>query len=80
MSMNIPRRLTSTSSPPWWDTMADHYNEHQELVITVQCPHGHSAWLRPGEVANDGEVSPLVRCPLESCSFHGYLKLEGWPP
>ena len=30
------------------------------------------------EIAADGSVSPSVVCDNEGCSFHDFIKLEGW--
>jgi hypothetical protein len=32
------------------------------------------------EIASDGSVSPSVVCDGEGCTFHEYIKLEGWQP
>lgn len=51
------------------------------------CPAcGVIAGLGPGTnhtIAADGSVSPSVVCTGyrgEGCSFHEFVKLEGWPP
>jgi hypothetical protein len=30
-------------------------------------------------VADDGTVSPSLVCPFAPCTFHEFVKLEGWP-
>lgn len=57
----------------------------QDLAL-VTCPNGHEATLsgRVHAVATDGTVSPSYVCPYgrvgEPCSFHNFIKLEGWTP
>lgn len=50
----------------------------------LACPRcGYRAGLGHGtnhEIAPDGTVSPSVVCDTPSCSFHEYIKLEGWKP
>lgn len=43
------------------------------------CPVcGQTGALTDHEIAEDGTVSPSVVCPRDGCTFHEYIKLEGW--
>lgn len=43
------------------------------------CPKcGQLAVLIDHDIADDGEVSPSVVCPNDGCTFHEYVRLDGW--
>ena len=46
--------------------------------ILMCCPNGHIGSLDDHDIATDGEVSPSVQCPDESCDFHDMVRLESW--
>lgn len=46
-------------------------------IVRVRCPKGHVGIL-DHSVAADGTVSPSVEC--QSCDWHVFARLEGWPP
>lgn len=46
----------------------------------LACPNGHIGSLSDHDIAPDGTVSPSVVCPHEGCTFHEFIKLEGWAP
>ncbi len=43
------------------------------------CPKcGNLAMLIDHKIAPDGTVTPSVVCPHEGCTFHEFIRLEGW--
>jgi hypothetical protein len=55
--------------------------ENDKRTATVSCPKcGKSASLSDHEIAADGAVTPSLVCPHEPCTFHEFVKLEGWVP
>ena len=45
----------------------------------VACPGcGQLASLSEHAIAADGTVSPSLICPYDGCSFHEWVRLEGW--
>lgn len=45
----------------------------------LSCPDcGQSVSLRNHDIAADGSVTPSLVCPRSGCTFHDYVKLEGW--
>ena len=58
---------------------------------TYVCPNGHNGLLDAHKIDTDGVVTPSVVCegypagfrfreaPAEPCTFHDFLKLDGWP-
>jgi hypothetical protein len=50
-------------------------------IALVTCPDcGNSASLRGHTIRADGCVEPSLDCPHDSCTFHDWVKLEGWTP
>lgn len=48
-------------------------------TTTLRCPEcGQPAGLFDHEIKEDGTVHPSVVCPYDGCSFHDYVRLEGW--
>lgn len=59
-----------------WRGLAD--GEKRSAVLS--CPGcGERQTLTGHEIAADGSVSPSLACSFD-CSFHDYVKLEGWTP
>lgn len=53
--------------------------DKSQRSASVACPDcGRTASLSGHDIADDGTVTPSVVCPYEGCSFHDYVKLEGW--
>jgi hypothetical protein len=44
----------------------------------MACTYGHLLTLREHSIEADGMVSPSVLCPEPDCTFHAYVRLEGW--
>lgn len=50
-----------------------------QLTAKVFCPDcGQGASLADHSIYPDGEVQPSLVCPMENCSFHEFVSLEGW--
>lgn len=48
---------------------------------SVTCPEcGESATLTGHDISDDGTVTPSVVCPHDGCSWHAWVKLDGWAP
>lgn len=48
---------------------------------SVGCPEcGQLAHLDDHIISKDGTVTPSLVCPYEGCSFHAFVRLEGWVP
>ena len=48
-------------------------------TANVSCPGcGKIASLIDHSIAQDGTVTPSLVCPYEGCTFHDWVKLEGW--
>ena len=50
------------------------------LTATFTCPNGHMGSLSDHEILSDGSVHPSVLCTVDGCTFHEFIKLEGWQP
>lgn len=83
-------RLPELGEPPWSEDSPDRalvwdyfWLEPREawypLAITA-CSQGHLASVSPKvhTIAADGTLSPSYVCPREGCSFHDFVRLEGW--
>jgi hypothetical protein len=50
-------------------------------TATLQCPGcGKVASMSQHTIEPDGTVSPSAVCPYEGCTFHQWIRLEGWKP
>lgn len=56
------------------------YDHPNVIIATAACPQGHLASISPKvhTIANDGTLSPSYVCPRPGCSFHDFVKFEGW--
>lgn len=45
----------------------------------LSCPGCGSIALLDHKIDKEGNVTPSVVCPIQSCDFHEFVKLEGWP-
>jgi hypothetical protein len=67
-------RLNKVPKP--WGKVAGggwhHVIQDEKPVAKMYCPECG----KEGYLSDEGEVSPSVRC--HSCSFHGWIALNGW--
>ncbi len=45
----------------------------------VCCGNGHRAGIPDHETADDGTITPSLKCPEEGCDWHEMAQLEDWP-
>lgn len=48
------------------------------LTAMLTCPNGHVALLDDHTIKPTGEVEPSVVCPVDDCTFHDNVFLDGW--
>lgn len=64
----------------WWPIRwPDHDGER--MTAHVCCPRcGRYTHLHPDyhAIDRDGNVTPSVICPFDSCDFHDFVRLDGW--
>lgn len=53
----------------------------QDLALCT-CSNGHTLRMSATvhSIAPDGEVTPSYVCTVEGCSFHRWVRFEGWDP
>ena len=56
---------------PWWRKFG--------ARVLLRCGECQEKTPLDHEVRAGGEVHPSVVCPMEGCSWHVWLTLEGWP-
>jgi hypothetical protein len=50
-------------------------------TATIQCPLcGQVASMSQHTIEADGTVNPSAVCPYSGCTFHEWIRLEGWKP
>jgi hypothetical protein len=49
-----------------------------KTTARVVCPGCGMTFALDHDIASDGTVTPSMICPIKSCGFHEYVKLEGW--
>ena len=47
-------------------------------TAVVTCINNHSRVIADHKISNHGEVSPSVVCTAQGCTWHEYIRLEGW--
>lgn len=85
--MNIPKKQgphIDDEPGPWWRgvireraVLRDPRDDVKQAHLRGPC--GHQMVLgKLHVVAADGTVSPSLVCPIAGCTFHEYVRLEGW--
>ena len=59
---------------PRWHSVTDD-GKKSARIVCADC--GKGAYL-DHTIADDGKVSPSVVCPHEGCTWHVFVRLEGW--
>ena len=79
--MIVLKRGTKLWEPLTWMPFTDD-EKPGALNAGITCGNGHHVSLHPTEheIADDGTVTPSLDCPVEGCSWHESVKLEGWVP
>lgn len=77
MTITIPRAAWMLTDPDTGNTVADLAGIG--IKAFVRCPEcGELSSLRKHSVAPNGTVSPSYVCPFPPCTFHEWVRLEGW--
>jgi hypothetical protein len=52
----------------------------QHDLVNVTCPYGHSSRIvsTVHRIADDGALFPSYVCPGTNCTFHEWVRLDGW--
>lgn len=72
------QRWSGADRPPpmmWKDC---HPRTRATFKAELTCSNGHGVSLRGHSVTQDGRVSPSVVCLAPGCSFHDFVRLNGW--
>lgn len=75
----VPRGKLDHQPPPLsWDYLDPHRGFKNLALIT--CPNGHVTRMvsTVHRVDPDGTVHPSYVCTVGSCTFHRFIRLEGW--
>ena len=73
----VKRDDTLVSDPDAKDTWSLMHLSGGRSVVVTRCSNGHIGQL-DHEIAADGTVSPSVVCQRGGCSYHEFIRLEGW--
>jgi hypothetical protein len=76
--IDIPQWKASTPNPPAGHWAPCHPATVKRFKASMTCPAGHGLVLKGHHIFPDGRVHPSVVCPNPGCSFHEFVKLEGW--
>lgn len=72
------KHWTGPDRPPPLMWKHCHPRTRATFKAELTCSNGHGVSLRKHSIAGDGRVSPSVVCLAASCSFHDFVRLEGW--
>jgi hypothetical protein len=76
--VSIARFAEVTADPPPMHWAPCHTSAIRRFKASMTCPEGHGLTLRGHTIAENGEVSPSVVCPVPRCHFHEFVRLRGW--
>jgi len=71
-------RYLGQGDPPPGQWKACHPSTILRFKAEVTCPFGHGMVLKGHSISEHGYVLPSVVCPKKGCTFHDFVKLEGW--
>ena len=75
--VTLPRESEHWPSPGTWTLVRS--KERGQVTARVACVDcGQSAPIWFHEITADGTVTPSLVCPMEGCSWHVHIKLDGW--
>lgn len=70
----ITLRQSNDYEPGTWKGLQSY-----KRSASATCPEcGRTCSLLDHTIADDGAVHPSLVCPYDDCSFHEWVKLEGW--
>jgi hypothetical protein len=59
-----------------WKSITESNGSKSAMIRCPTCQRYGT--LTDHTIANDGTVSPSVKCSYSDCEFHEYVKLDGW--
>ncbi len=79
MSVGIRKAIDETNPQPgeWYARGGPPAFQHA-LVRCPGCGGESTLSKRVHDVAPDGSVTPSYVCPFPPCTFHEWVRLEGW--
>jgi hypothetical protein len=75
--ITIRRHKPEGKAPPLHWTPC-HPSTQKRFKADLTCSHGHGLSLKGHEIYADGRVRPSVVCRAPGCTFHEFVRLEGW--
>jgi hypothetical protein len=76
--VHVARFDQITSDPPKMHWSPCHPSVVKRFKASMTCAYGHSLTLGGHAIDADGTVHPSVVCPARGCSFHDFVRLDGW--
>lgn len=72
----LDRRSSRAYDEPgvWWHAVLD---GKPSAIVTCPSCGGHGG-LHDHSVDDEGNVTPSLVCPHGSCTFHDFVRLDGW--
>ena len=67
----------SRSAGTWRGITIDGAKQNNANVCCPGC--GRYYGMAAHKIADDGTVHPSVVCTYDGCSFHDFIRLDGWP-
>lgn len=74
----VLRRFDGEGDPPPLMWKPSHPRTASRFKAHLTCAAGHGVTLRDHAVGADGSVRPSVVCMAPGCSFHEFVRLDGW--
>lgn len=78
LTIEVKRHFVEHGTPPPLNWTPCHPSTIQRYKATMACPAGHTFTLNGHSVSEDGTLAPSVVCPVATCKFHAYVRLENW--
>jgi len=75
--MPLPE-FVGDSDPPPLHWKACHPSVIKRFKAEMTCDHGHGLVLKGHSVSEKGYVWPSVVCLTKGCTFHTFVRLDGW--
>jgi hypothetical protein len=72
------RQYHGANKPPSLHWKACNPSTIRRFKAEMTCSQGHSLVLKGHSVGADGQVAPSVVCRADGCTFHDFVRLEGW--
>jgi len=80
--LELPKGEVRFEKGTWWPvTTGRNARSDGARSALVTCPLcGQPSSLDGHQIGVDGAVSPSLVCPREGCTWHVWVRLEGWRP